>query len=223
MHVTDQHLERLSDALIGLPEEWDAMLLSELDGLVAGVAVCPDLIGPGEWMQLVFGRMEDGPAFLELPAKFERVKSLVLQHYKAVVGDLKANRYEPVIDFDSVSGEVMWELWIAGFFWAVRLRPESWAKILDSDDKEAASALSILGTFEEMNAGDCTLPAENIADLTLQAPVIIPVCIRQLRNTDPPPPALSVEISEARTGKVGRNDPCPCGSGKKYKKCCGAS
>ena len=25
-----------------------------------------------------------------------------------------------------------------------------------------------------------------------------------------------------RTGvKVGRNDPCPCGSGKKYKNCCG--
>src|SRR6266496_2416070 len=22
--------------------------------------------------------------------------------------------------------------------------------------------------------------------------------------------------------KIGRNDPCPCGSGKKYKKCCGA-
>jgi len=26
----------------------------------------------------------------------------------------------------------------------------------------------------------------------------------------------------ARTVKVGRNDPCPCGSGKKWKKCCGA-
>ena len=25
------------------------------------------------------------------------------------------------------------------------------------------------------------------------------------------------------TAKIGRNDPCPCGSGKKYKKCCGAS
>ena len=24
-----------------------------------------------------------------------------------------------------------------------------------------------------------------------------------------------------RVTKVGRNDPCPCGSGKKYKKCCG--
>ncbi len=26
----------------------------------------------------------------------------------------------------------------------------------------------------------------------------------------------------ARSSKVGRNEPCPCGSGKKYKKCCGA-
>ncbi|MGN1107677.1 MAG: SEC-C metal-binding domain-containing protein, partial [Huintestinicola sp.] len=24
-----------------------------------------------------------------------------------------------------------------------------------------------------------------------------------------------------RVKKVGRNDPCPCGSGKKYKNCCG--
>ena len=27
--------------------------------------------------------------------------------------------------------------------------------------------------------------------------------------------------SKRESGKVGRNDPCPCGSGKKYKKCCG--
>jgi hypothetical protein len=26
--------------------------------------------------------------------------------------------------------------------------------------------------------------------------------------------------SEASSRKIGRNDPCPCGSGKKYKKCC---
>lgn len=29
-----------------------------------------------------------------------------------------------------------------------------------------------------------------------------------------------VEIVTAKGAKVGRNDPCPCGSGKKYKKCC---
>ena len=30
------------------------------------------------------------------------------------------------------------------------------------------------------------------------------------------------EDHRAVSTKVGRNDPCPCGSGKKYKKCCGA-
>jgi len=28
-------------------------------------------------------------------------------------------------------------------------------------------------------------------------------------------------LAPAVSTKVGRNEPCPCGSGKKYKKCCG--
>jgi len=31
----------------------------------------------------------------------------------------------------------------------------------------------------------------------------------------------TVVRSDSGDAKVGRNDPCPCGSGKKYKKCCG--
>jgi hypothetical protein len=42
----------------------------------------------------------------------------------------------------------------------------------------------------------------------------------------PEPEASSAELEKAPGAavqqKVGRNDPCPCGSGKKYKKCCGA-
>lgn len=35
------------------------------------------------------------------------------------------------------------------------------------------------------------------------------------------PPAAAAPADAVRSGpKVGRNDPCPCGSGKKYKKCC---
>jgi uncharacterized protein len=37
-------------------------------------------------------------------------------------------------------------------------------------------------------------------------------------NSKPPPPP--VPVHSPPTPKVGRNDPCPCGSGKKYKKCC---
>ncbi len=38
--------------------------------------------------------------------------------------------------------------------------------------------------------------------------------------TDGKPPVQTTIKRE--TPKVGRNDPCPCGSGKKFKKCCGA-
>ena len=50
-----------------------------------------------------------------------------------------------------------------------------------------------------------------------------------LLDTDENPIPL-VEFLRARppikqvqreSNKIGRNDPCPCGSGKKYKKCCG--
>ncbi|PWG62536.1 hypothetical protein DEM34_12175 [Spiribacter halobius] len=27
-------------------------------------------------------------------------------------------------------------------------------------------------------------------------------------------------VEQARSAKVGRNEPCPCGSGQKYKRCC---
>jgi preprotein translocase subunit SecA len=41
-----------------------------------------------------------------------------------------------------------------------------------------------------------------------------------------PPPSPMAEAAKRKEkvavgSKVGRNDPCPCGSGKKYKKCCG--
>ncbi len=37
------------------------------------------------------------------------------------------------------------------------------------------------------------------------------------------PPREATSRTVVRKDKVGRNDPCPCGSGKKYKKCCGAA
>jgi hypothetical protein len=42
------------------------------------------------------------------------------------------------------------------------------------------------------------------------------------RPVDPQMSRLPEPVSAGSpTGKVGRNDPCPCGSGRKYKKCCG--
>jgi preprotein translocase subunit SecA len=43
-----------------------------------------------------------------------------------------------------------------------------------------------------------------------------------MRRTQPPPPKEPAPPPPPPVGKVDRNDPCPCGSGKKYKKCHGA-
>ncbi|NOZ62027.1 MAG: hypothetical protein GXO74_10135 [Calditrichaeota bacterium] len=43
----------------------------------------------------------------------------------------------------------------------------------------------------------------------------------EMSASDGLPGLTKVETYHRETPKVGRNDPCPCGSGKKYKKCCG--
>ncbi len=43
----------------------------------------------------------------------------------------------------------------------------------------------------------------------------------ELKAGQPGGPVQKVETVVHEGPKIGRNDPCPCGSGKKYKKCCG--
>ena len=66
---------------------------------------------------------------------------------------------------------------------------------------------------------------------TIQHSVVHTIYRMGIKKGAPPPrPAPSAAIAPAGEGaktpvatgkKLGRNDPCPCGSGKKYKKCCG--
>jgi preprotein translocase subunit SecA len=58
-------------------------------------------------------------------------------------------------------------------------------------------------------------------------PLVVPGDGGQRRAPAPAPsqslrPTATATLSPAARAKVGRNDPCPCGSGKKFKKCCGA-
>ncbi len=68
--------------------------------------------------------------------------------------------------------------------------------------------------------------AKECVDLSLLGDiedVEIEMGIRDHRATPPSPINLLTglpEVGPLRRGKVGRNDPCPCGSGKKFKKCC---
>jgi preprotein translocase subunit SecA len=85
------------------------------------------------------------------------------------------------------------------------------------------------GLFEEMNQRvdahvseilfKFELP-DPIQDRRAAAPGPTPPAAEERGSALPRPPAGRAKPKKA--GKVGRNEPCPCGSGKKYKKCCGA-
>jgi uncharacterized protein len=202
-----------------------AMLLGTLDGFLAGIHICPKLILPSEWLPHVWGPGEDdgGPAF----ESHDHIKTLmagVLRHSDDVADALARGRYRPVLESDEDSGEVFWEFWAEGFDQACRLRPDAWTPILegagDPEHEEASASLSMLAALCLMavdGAGKEELDGADAEGLAEAAPELIPMCVKTLyehRIKDAAP-------APAPTAKPGRNSPCPCGSGKKFKVCCG--
>lgn len=219
-----RRLKLLEKQLAGLPEDIDPMLISELDGFLAGILVCPDLIMPGEWLPMVWSGTDEsaGPVF-EDARQTEKLVGLVMEHYNATADDLQRGQYAPVFEVDTRHDEILWEFWVAGFETAMQLRPESWAAMLESDE-DTQVALAGLVTLIEIGRNENRLSKPEADDLTENAPDLIAHWMETLNawrlgqhlagQPEQPAPGF---------GKVGRNDPCPCGSGKKYKKCCGSN
>lgn len=219
-----RYLQQLDAKLSALrASDSEPMLLSELDGFLAGILVCPDLVMPREWLPVVLGQ-EDGSlgTFDDEVAVHATVK-LVLEHYNAVSRELhgRDRSYRPVFDVDPRHDETLWELWASGFGRAMALRPESWAAITQTDDEGAMVALAGMTALVSL-ADDETGTAydkEKVAALTDDAPALIPEWVETL-NLWRLQHTADQAIMPVKAAKVGRNEPCPCGSGKKYKKCC---
>ena len=221
-----RYLKQLEQELLALGD--DAMLLEELDGFIAGLLVCPELIKPSEWLPVVWGSEEkDEPAFNSLD-HLDRVLGLVVEHYNDVARTLmeRPNRYGPRFAVDKRHNEILWEIWVAGFEKAVKLRPSAWQKLLTADH-ETAQAMSGLLTLADVDRRDSRITPEQLDALTAAAPHQIGPWVVTLNGWRLANYAPTHDFQTPRSSfstpadKVGRNDPCPCGSGKKYKKCCG--
>ena len=221
-----RHLKRLETELLALGEE--TMLIEELDGFIAGLLVCPDLIKPSEWLPIVWGqdRADPQPTFDNLD-HVNRVLGLVMEHYNNVARTLmdRPDRYTPLFAVDQRNGDVFWELWIEGFEKAVNLRPATWQKLLNTD-VDTATAMRGMLALADIVHGD-QRPSRIRDTLIATAPDdiarwVITLNEWRLANYQPMQDAVPMPRSpSARAQKFGRNDPCPCGSGKKYKRCCG--
>ena len=98
MQNIPRRLKLLEKKLASLPIDSDTMLVSELDGFVAGILVCSDLIMPSEWLPLIWGGNEDTAPTFENARQAEQLMGLVMEHYNATANDLHASRYAPVFE-----------------------------------------------------------------------------------------------------------------------------
>lgn len=212
--LTAPDLERLDAFLCSLDSD-EAMLLSTLDGFLSGIVVCPDLILPAEWLPVIWGA--DRPVF-ENEGDANEILGLIMARYNGIVHGLgRKGKHQPILDLDT-DETAIWELWAEGFATAMALRPDSWDVYDASLDENIQSSFRCIASLVSRALDGERMPKEADEDVRRNAHSLIADCLETLNAarltmhtpTAPAPADLH----------VGRNDPCPCGSGKKFKKCC---
>ena len=127
---------------------------------------------------------------------------LALDHLKEGIGLRGYGQRDPLVEYKRESFGLFEELWNRATEEMVRmlflLRP-----ITEEDERD------LLRTRRQQQPLSYSQPEDN------------PEPVWQPSQPQVQQSAAAVKTVVRNTRKVGRNEPCPCGSGKKYKKCCG--
>ncbi|MGA7803508.1 UPF0149 family protein [Bradyrhizobium sp.] len=202
----------------------------ELDGYLTGIIVAPQAapIPPSRWMAELWGEAE--PLF-EDKARIGRVHRAIMTHYDGLLRDIDRSldrwQADRVVDFrpmflvgDEKPRHDAVRVWARGLWKAMQLAPEAWHELTE-DQRTRVIMTAFVGFFDigELEPHEI---CDDVDERLDQAAAQIPRMILMLRKV-----ARSRETAARRASavrvlgpKIGRNDPCRCGSGKKYKHCC---
>jgi uncharacterized protein len=217
--LDEDELDELDDFLRSEAVGEDAMDVSMLDGFLTALAVGPTNLPPALWLPMIWGKGAIWPS--EKIA--ERMRMLVLRHANGILLQLREepDEFDPLLWEREVDGRTVSEIgeWCSGFVQGMALDIENWQPLLDSDDADDYLYPILLHGTEDgarQLENDPTLDD----DLDEHAAMLGECAAALMEHWLPQRKRASTLRREAP--KVGRNDDCPCGSGKKYKKCCGA-
>ena len=189
--------------------------VSELDGFITALACAPEAIMPSRWMPAIWGGETLAPEW-ETEKEFTEFSRVVFELYNSVMQRMNAYQFEPLYLVNEIEGKTYYivDEWCEGF-----LRGMSLWRPLDS--KETAFTEECLHTIRlfTSDAGLERLASMSDDEVSAQQNLIEADVLRLFQHffVQRKPSAHTVVRDQP---KVGRNDPCPCGSGKKYKKCC---
>jgi uncharacterized protein len=219
-------LEALERFLISDRSPTESMMLSDLDGFLTGIAIGPELILPSEWLPLIWGG--EAPEFAD-EDEAKAILGTIMGRYNQILCQVADDSFDPIFWVDR-DGTLIAADWAEGFLQAIMLRMDAWGRLFKSkrDGQLLFPILALCG--DENGYSLLDLPPEEEDHVMEEVVGFIPACITAIaaywRGRGPkqismplmpgPPPQ-----QERTATKVGRNDPCPCGSGNKFKKCCG--
>lgn len=224
--LSAEELDELEGYLLDLDTE-EGMTLDMLDGFLHALAIGPETVMPGRWLPKVWG--QDDGAMLPPVATLEEANhllGLVMRHFNSIVSGFEQQPSAviplwPTTRYDSGEFEDA-EMWAYGFTEAVKLTPTAWQPLFDHPDGQLwYRPIFLLGAENTSPENDeLTRTPEQREALTSQ----IENSLLQMHTFWLPLRRAVAERPQVQrmSPKVGRNEPCPCGSGKKFKKCCGA-
>src|SRR4051794_22683306 len=222
LSFSDAALDLLDAYLLSDQSPPESMQLSDLDGFLTGIAIGPELVMPSEWLPYVWGG--EDPVFDD-QAQASAVLGAIMGRYNAILREIEAGTFEPLV-WQAPDGTVIAADWAEGFMHAVVLRSDAWEPLMRSK-RHGILLLPILALCGDEN-GEPVLELDlDAADRAMaEAGEFIPACVSQIaaywRRRRPLPARSGLSASAGlKPNKTGRNDLCPCGSGRKYKVCCG--
>ena len=224
--LNDAELDRLGNFFKSC-KGGKAMNLEELDGFFAALIAGPETVMPSECHPEVFGgEMSDTCEFSSLEEANE-ILGLMMRHWNTVAGALfKDEVYVPLL-LEDEHGVAQGNDWARGFMRGMRMRHDGWAELVN-DEVNGGCLIPMMMLYHEHDEDPKMRPKpitpEKREDIITHMAAGLVGAYRYFRgHRRPSVGSASAPESGRTTSKVGRNDPCPCGSGKKYKKCCGGA
>ena len=220
-----EELEELDRFLLYGVDNDEGMTLDRLDGYLHALAIGPQTIMPKQWMPKVWGEDSAMMPPMDNLEQLNHIMGLVMRHYNSIISGFEQKppfvvpywgirKYETGV-FEDAEG------WAYGFTEGVALNRAAWKPLFDTPKgQQWYRPIGLLGEDEFSADQDELIRTPDLRqELTHEIEdslVNIHAFWLPLRQA-----IYERETSQRLGTKVGRNEPCPCGSGKKFKKCCG--
>lgn len=221
--LSDKEFTELDKFLLSDRCADDSMMMDSLHGYLTALVIGPALVPISEWLPRIWGAAaEDAPAF-KSDKEFEHITGLIARYMNeiAITLEVAPKEFEPLFCEHEWEGRPVLdgEAWAWGFWEGMNLRAAEWEPIHASSLAPLLRPIYLLGA-EEIDEEEIALVDNPLKchKLTVEIEAAIPEIYRFWL----PYRKSAIVPLQRDTPKVGRNEACGCGSGKKFKKCCGA-